>query len=89
MGGKRYKEELKDINWDDIEEVKKNFSDYNTIFWRSHIFCRHSILGTLQSADMEPPLPSQQRYNPAAHHIGSVWKIDGKGDTRIGQGGNW
>jgi hypothetical protein len=85
----RYKKELKDVNWDNPEEVKKNFSDYNTVFWRAHIFCRHSVLGTLQSAGMSPSLPSRTRYDPGAHHIGSIWKIDGKGDTRISTGGNW
>lgn len=85
----RYKKELKDVNWDDPQDIKKNFSDYNTIFWRSHIFCRHSVLGTLQSAGMDPPLPSEARYNPAAHNLGSIWKLDGKGDTRIAKGGNW
>lgn len=85
----RYKKELRKVNWDDITEVKKNFSDYNTIFWSAHIFCRHTVLGTLQSADMSPPLPSQTRYNPSAHSVGSIWKINGKGDTRIYKGGNW
>lgn len=85
----RYKKELKKINWNNPEEIKKNFDDYNKIFWSAHIFCRHSILGTLQSAGMTPPLPSQQRYDPSAHNIGSIWKINGKGDTRFATGGNW
>ncbi len=82
----RYKKELKGINWDDINDVKKNFSDYNTIFWNTHSFCRHSILGTMQSAGMTPKLAGQERFSPSEHNLGSVWKIDGKGDTRIGRG---
>jgi len=85
----RYKKELRKVNWNDPKDVKKNLDDYNTIFWNAHIFCRHSILGTLQSADMTPPLPSEQRYDPAKHNVGSIWKINGKGDTRFAVGGNW
>jgi hypothetical protein len=85
----RYKKELKKINWDNPAEVKKNFSDYNSIFWAAHIFCRHAVLGNLQSAGMEPALPGNERYDPAAHSLGNIWKIDGKGDTRYGAGGLW
>jgi len=84
----RYKKELKDVNWNNPADVKRNFSDYNTIFWGSHIFCRHSALGILQTAAMNPALPGQERYDPMAHSIGNIWKINGKGDTRIGTG-NW
>lgn len=86
---KRYGKQLKGINWNDPDDIAKNFNDYKTIFWSAHIFCRHSILGTLQQAGMEPPLPSTTRYDPGAHSIGNIWKINGKGDTRIGSGGNW
>lgn len=79
----RYKKELKDINWDDIAEVKKNFSDYNTIFWGAHSFCRHSRLGMLQTAGMTPNLPGDERYDPGAHSVGSVWEMDKRGDTRM------
>jgi hypothetical protein len=85
----RYKKELKDINWDNPAEVKKNFSDYNTIFWGAHSFCRHSALGILQTARMAPTLPGDERFDPGAHNLGSIWRITGKGDTRIGAGGNW
>ena len=85
----RYKKEFKDINWDDLKEVSKNFRDYNTIFWSSHIFCRHSILVTMRSAGMTPPLPGETRYDPGVHSLGSVWKINGYGDTRFHTGGNW
>lgn len=85
----RYKKELKGVNWDDLKDVKKNFRDYNTIFWSSHIFCRHTILGTMQSAGMEPSLPGDVRYKPGGHSVGNIWKIDGKGDTRFGSGGFW
>jgi hypothetical protein len=86
---KRYKKELKKVNWDDPEDIKKNFNDYNEIFWRAHIFCRHVVLGTLQQAGMTPPLVGEDRYDPGAHSVGNVWKLNGKGDTRIGAGGNW
>jgi hypothetical protein len=85
----RYKKDLKNVNWDDTAEVKKNFSDYNTIFWTAHSFCRHSVLQEKQSADMEPPLPGDARYNPEAHSISNIWKIDGRGDARIGSQGLW
>ena len=32
-----------DIDWNNPQEIAKNFNDYNIIFWRAHIFCRHSI----------------------------------------------
>ena len=84
----RYKKELKDVNWNDPADVKKNFSDYDTIFWGAHAFCRHSALGILQTAGMDPPLPGQERYNPMSHSLGNIWKMNGRGDTRIGTG-NW
>ncbi len=85
----RYKKELVKINWDNPKEVKKNFSDYNSVFWGASSFCRHSVLGILQSADMEPPLPGAERYDPGKHSLGSVWKMHGKGDTRLNRGGGW
>jgi hypothetical protein len=85
----RYKKELKDINWNDKKEIEKNFADYNTIFWNSHYFCRQVVLGTLQAADMEAPLPGEERYGPGRHSIGNVWKLNGRGDTRIGSSGLW
>lgn len=78
------KKELAKVNWNNPAEVQKNFSDYRYIFWGAHIYCRHSALGTLQAADMNPPLPSEERYNPAKADIGNVYRIDGKGDTRWG-----
>lgn len=87
----RYKDELKSINWDNISEVKKNFSDYNTIFWAAHAYCRHSTLGILQTAGMTPDLAAtgKGRWDPSQHGIGSVWKLTGKGDVRIGNTGLW
>ncbi len=90
----RYKKELKKVNWDNPAEIRKNLSDYNTIFWSAHVFCRHSSLGILQTAAMTPKLPGEERYDPAEHSIGNVWKINGKGDTRYGAsvgggGGLW
>ena len=79
---KRYmNEKLANIDWDNPAEVHKNFSDYNNIFWATHIFCRHSVLGNLQMADMAPPLPGDQRYDPSAHSLGNIYKIDGKGKS--------
>lgn len=82
----RYKKELKNINWNSEADIKKNFSDYNTIFWGAHAFCRHSMLQTAQMADMTPPLPGETRYDPAKHSIGNVWKLNARGDSRIGSG---
>lgn len=85
----RYKKELRKVDWNNPADIKKNFSDYKKVFWAAHIFCRHSALGALQSADMAPPNPGETRYDPTAHHLGSIYKIDGKGDTRYGKGGLW
>jgi hypothetical protein len=85
----RYKKELKGINWNDQSEVNKNFSDYNSIFWGAHYACRQIVLGTVQSANMNPPLPGEDRYNPGAHSIGNIWTLKGRGDTRIGSTGLW
>jgi hypothetical protein len=84
----RYKKELAKVNWDDPIDVKKNFSDYNTIFWGAHAFCRHSVLGILQTANMNPILPGEERYDPGQHNLGNIWRLTGQGDTRIGTG-NW
>lgn len=91
---KKYgKKELKDVNWDDPADVKKNLSDYNLVFWDAHFVCRQVVLGTLQMADMTPTLPGQVRYDPAAHSVGNVWKTNAKGDVRLGSpagtGGYW
>jgi len=84
----RYRKELKGVNWDNPAEVNKNFSDYNTIFWGAHIFCRHSALGILQSAAMAPPNPGDDRYNMGAHSVGNVFKITAR-DTRLGTNGSY
>lgn len=84
----RYRKELRGVNWDNAVEVKKNFSDYNTIFWGAHAFCRHSALGVLQTADMNPPNPGDDRYNMGAHSVGNVFKIT-KRDSRWGSTGLW
>jgi hypothetical protein len=84
----RYKKELRAVNWDNPVEVSKNLSDYNTIFWGAHAFCRHSALGVLETADMVPSLPGGERYNMMAHSVGNVFKITAKGDTRWGSRGS-
>lgn len=87
---KRYEKELKNVHWDDPNDVKKNFSDYNRIFWTGHSHCRHSALSIQQTAGANPDLPSKDpRWDPNKSGIGSVWKLDGKGDTRIGSKGLW
>ncbi len=85
----RYKKELRAVNWDNPADVKKNFSDYNTIFWGAHSFCRHSTLGILQTAAMAPKLPGEDRHTWDEHSLGNIWKINGKGDTRYAVGGLW
>ncbi len=83
---KRYPKELKDVNWQDINDIKKNFSDYNKIFWIGHAFCRQSILGELQNAGMNPPIPGDARFTFENGAIGNIYKIDGRGDGRWGNG---
>jgi hypothetical protein len=85
----RYKKELKDVNWNDANDIKKNFNDYNTIFWAAHAFCRHSTVGMLQTAGLTPDLIKEGRWKPEQHSIGAVWKLTGKGDVRIGASGLW
>ncbi len=85
--------ELKDVNWNDPEDIKRNFADYNLVFWDAHFLCRQVTLGTLQMADMTPNLPGETRYNPESHYIGQVYSITSKGDPRLGSpastGGHW
>lgn len=83
---KKYPKELKSVNWGNRKEVLKNFSDYNTIFWGAHYYCRQMIVGLLIAADMKPPVADEERYDPGAHSVGNVWKMTGRGDTRIGTG---
>jgi len=80
----KYKnEKIANINWNNPVEVERNFRNYNTIFWGAHIFCRHTALGELEMAGMDPPLPGAERYEPAKHSLGNIYKIDGKGDARL------
>jgi hypothetical protein len=78
---RRYIKELP-INWNDPEEVKKNLSDYKRIHPAAYAYCKHTILGTMQSSAMEPPLPGDTRWDPAKADIGNVYRIDARGDTR-------
>jgi hypothetical protein len=84
----KYTKELP-INWNNDAEVKKNFSDYNRIFWGAYKFCKHTALGILQTASMNPPLPGQTRYDPSAHSLSNIYRMHGKGDPRIGNSGLW
>lgn len=83
---RRYKKELADVRWDDPADVSRNLSDYNTIFWNSYGFCKASALGILQSAEIRPKLPGQDRWVIGEENIGHVWRLHGKGDTRVGWG---
>jgi len=85
----RYSKELKDVNWNDPADIKRNFSDYNLVFWDAHGFCRQTALGTLRSSLGNPPLPGETRYDPSAHHIGGIYNIGGPYDSRIGVTGMW
>ncbi len=88
----RYKKELKKVNWDNLADVKKNFSDYNSIFWGAHYYCRQSVLGSMQASGANPTLPGEARLDPSSSNfqsVGSVWKLNGRGDTRIGSTGLW
>lgn len=79
---RRYGKEL-NINWNNPEEVRKNFSDYKNVFWVSHAFCRHTALGSQQAAGANPGLPGEgYLYDPGKWSVGNVWKMDAKGDTR-------
>ena len=89
----RYPVKLQKVNWNDPKDVKRNLDDYKVIFWSAHIFCRHAAIGLLQTAGgfepstgFTPPVAGEVRYDPRDHSIGNVWKLHGKGDTRIGTG---
>ena len=76
-----------DIDWNNKSEISDNARHYKKIFWISHIFCRHSIVGTYQTAQdayggsMDPPLPGEERYNPGAHSLGNIWSFHGRGSS--------
>jgi hypothetical protein len=82
----RYPEELKGVNWNNPQDVEKNFRHYNSIFWQGHNFCRQSILGSLQNAAMTPAIPGDERVDFTKGAIGNIYKIDGRGDARLGNG---
>lgn len=83
---RRYPKELRGVNWNNPEDVKRNFSHYNSVFWQGHAFCRQSILGRLQNAGMNPPIPGDTRVEFDKIDIGNIYKIDGRGDARWGNG---
>lgn len=74
--------ELKDINWNDPNEIQKNFNDYKTIFWNAHSYCHGMILGALQNAGMNPKIPGNDRFVPGEDNLNSIYRIDGRGDAR-------
>lgn len=85
----RYKKELKDVNWNDSADIKRNFSDYNLVFFDAYNFCRQTALGTLRASVGNPPIPGDVRYDPSDSNVGDIWKIGGAYDSRIGSTGFW
>lgn len=84
FGGTIYKHFYK---WKKDENMLDN-PEYNRVFWRAHIVCRHMVLGTLKLADMAPRLPGEQATSLGEHNIGSVYNLRPKyGDMR--PIGNW
>ena len=83
---RRYPNELASVNWNDPADAEKNFQHYKKIFWQAHSFCRQSVLGELQNAAMNPPIPGDDRYTFSNGAIGNIYKIDGRGDARWGNG---
>ena len=81
--------ELKDVNWNDPSDIKRNFSDYNLVFFDAYNFCRQTALGTVRASVGNPPIPGQTRYDPGSANIGNVWKMGGAYDSRIGSTGYW
>jgi hypothetical protein len=77
-----------DLDWNDVEEVKKSIRHYKKVFWIGHIFCRHSILGTYQLSksahgkSFDPPLPGEQRYVPGKHSLGNIYSFHGRGASQ-------
>tara|TARA_Y100000389_G_scaffold38523_1_gene32893 strand:+ start:786 stop:1301 length:516 start_codon:yes stop_codon:yes gene_type:complete len=79
---KRYRKELP-IDWNNDREVNKNITDYNTIFWRVHQYCRHYALGSLRMVGFNPSLPGKgNRFMLGDHSIKDLYRLDGFGDTR-------
>ena len=79
-----------DINWNNEEEIKENIKHYRKVFWFAHAFCRHSIIGTYQTAAdaynataMNPPLPGEQRFVPGKHNLGNIYSIYGRGNSQL------
>lgn len=63
-----------------------NEPDYTKVFWMVHLFCRHVVLGTLQMANMEAPLPGDKTYpftsfTIGTHNLGSIYQIRGTGNA--------
>ena len=52
---KRYGDKWKNINWNNKDSIDKSIKDYNLIFWRAHIFCRHFVLQNLNAAGGKVP----------------------------------
>jgi len=75
----RYPKELDGVNWNNPEEVQKNFNDYKFVFWGAHTYCHQMIFGNLQNANMAAPIPGQARFVPGADNLNSIYKIDGRG----------
>jgi len=79
---RKYEDELP-LDWNNDREVEKNIYDYNNIFWTAHKYCRHYALGSLRMVDMEPDLPSAERFRLGSHNMTDMYRLDGFGDTRF------
>ena len=83
---KRYRSELKNVDWKNQKEVEKNFNDYKKIHPIAYYQCRQTVLGTLQSASMTPNLPGDNALiQPLGHNVWNVFQVMGApGDTLQG-----
>ena len=75
-----------------LKRLQKNISDYKAVFWGAHAYCRHTIHQTKQAAGIAADQPGELNphslfaptiYSIGRDNVGSIWKIDGRGDTRF------
>jgi hypothetical protein len=77
----RYQQGLP-INWNNPAEVGKNFSDYKKVHPAAYAYCKHTVLGMLQSANLDPSLAGGDRWDPSTSNLENIYLIDVKGDMR-------
>lgn len=85
----RYPKDLKDVNWNDPADIRRNFADYNLVFFDAYNFCRQTALGSLRATVGNPPVRDQVRYHPSDANVGDIWNLDNAYDSRIGSTGYW